>query len=76
MSRFCLTPAELKDLTDRTTRPAQAARLRAMRIPFIQDEEDGRIKVLRQVAEKLGGISKPKVEADAEPDFEWMKKRA
>lgn len=72
---LCLTPTEIHELTDRHTRPAQAVRLRAMGIPFLRDKKDGRIKVLRAVVEKRGGVQRPTV-SEAEPDFSWMEKRA
>ena len=75
MSLF-LAPDDIRDLTDRKTRPAQAARLRAMKIPFLWDAEDGRIKVLRAVVEKRAGGQPSAANEAPEPDFSWMKKPA
>jgi hypothetical protein len=66
-----LTAAEIAELTDRHTRPAQIKRLRAMGVPFLDDPKAGRIVVLREALMQTG--TKPPAN---EPDFSVFGQRA
>jgi Domain of unknown function (DUF4224) len=70
MSLF-LSPAELVELTDRHTAPAQVKRLQAMRIHYFW-QKGGRVKVARNVIESpAANASKYALE----PDFSIFNKK-
>lgn len=68
-----LLDEQLIALTGKRTRPAQARRLKALRIPFLWDGKDGPVSVLRTAVEQRGSVGHQYAE---EPDFTVFRQAA
>lgn len=66
-----LTTAELVELTDRQTAPAQARRLRAMGVPHIYTP-GAQVKVLRSALERRAGVEAPRRREGYAPEPDYL----